>query len=99
MEDPDILANAKAIAIINKAKAELLAIGVPSLISLTELPHGMSLSLHVATSQFAVCAACVALSEGVAEAHTESVREEFEERVASFAAGSAIFAASYDVPK
>jgi hypothetical protein len=88
--DSNILKNEAAMAIIKKAKNDLMALGVPSLVAPTELPQGMSVSLHVASSEDAVYAALAAMNEGAGVARQVSTHKEFEEKVATMAANFSI---------
>jgi hypothetical protein len=100
LSNTDILKNEAAMTIIKKAKADLLALRVPSLIAPTELPQGMSVSLHVASSEDAVYGALTAMNEGAEVARKVSTREEFNEKVATMAANFSILdGGELDEPK
>lgn len=64
VSDTNILKHEAAMAIIKKARDDLLALGIPSLVGPTDLPQGMSVSLHVAGTEYAVYAALIAMDEG-----------------------------------
>jgi hypothetical protein len=90
----NILDNEAAMAVLRDANIKLSDLGFKSLISPCAFDsYGMTLSLHVAETDSAVAAACVAQSQGGAVAHTEA--KLFSSEVEDFM----VDIASLDLPK
>lgn len=91
MSDPNILENEAAMAILRSAQAQLEAIGVPAVLNSTLLPEGMTVSLHVASTEYLAVAADVASGHGGAFAHTEAGHKMFALEVAAAIVNRTIF--------
>jgi len=80
--------------ILASAVTQLNALGLHCLLSPLSLPHGQTLSLHVAPSESTVAAAHTAGTHGGIVAHTALGRPEFDSDVAELLTDLAIVRAS-----
>ena len=80
--------------ILASAVTQLNALGLHCLLSPLSLPHGLTLSLHVATSESTIAAAHTAATHGSALAHTVQGRPAFDGDVADLCADLVIVHAS-----
>lgn len=84
----------RANRILESTATQLNALGLHCLLSPLSLPHGLTLSLHVAPSERALAAAHTAATHGGALAHTAQGRPTFDSDVAELGADLAILRAS-----
>lgn len=91
----NIIKNDAAMAILASAKMQLEAIGVHCSLAPMSLQQGMTVSLHVATSNYLVTAAYIASGIGGKHANASDTHEEFAGEVASALADAAIDSASH----
>lgn len=78
---PNILNNAQAMAILQNAVSELLAIGVPCMLAPMSLPQGMTVSLHAGSGIESAVAANIAAETGGEYAGAAATHKAFMTKV------------------
>ncbi|TXT28292.1 MAG: hypothetical protein FD131_3245 [Rhodocyclaceae bacterium] len=78
----NILENRAAMAILREAKSSLEQLGVACILSPMDLPQGMTISLHIGSTELAAIAANVASTQGGVNAHTVDGADQFAREVA-----------------